>query len=75
MKTETLRKIEAALRRLDGGAYGDCAECGTPIATARLKALPFALRCTACEGARESRAASRKPAASAPSRVSLDGVD
>jgi hypothetical protein len=61
--------------RLDEGAYGNCAECETPIATARLRALPFALRCTACEGARESRAAARRPTATPASRVSLDHVD
>ena len=57
MKSETLRKIASALRRLDEGKYGDCAECGVPIAAARLTALPFALRCRSCEGAREVRAA------------------
>jgi DnaK suppressor protein len=75
MKTETLRKVTAALQRLDDGAYGDCAECGTPIAAARLRALPFALRCTACEGARETRASARRPAPkSAPSHA-LDRLD
>ena len=75
MKTETLRKIEAALQRLKVGGYGNCAECEEPIATARLRALPFALRCTACEGARENHAASRRPVATPQSRVSLDRVD
>jgi DnaK suppressor protein len=53
MKAETLEKIEAALRRLDQGAYGDCFECGNEIAEARLRALPFAVRCRNCEEARE----------------------
>jgi DnaK suppressor protein len=53
MKAEMLEKIEAALRRLDQGVYGDCFECGNEIAEARLKALPFAVRCRECEEARE----------------------
>src|SRR2546422_1684259 len=28
MKAETLNKIEAAMRRLDEGTYGNCFECG-----------------------------------------------
>src|SRR5690606_32493895 len=28
MKSETLNKIDAALRRLEEGSYGDCFECG-----------------------------------------------
>jgi DnaK suppressor protein len=54
MKSETLSKIDAALRRLDEGVYGDCFECGEEIAPARLRALPFAVRCKDCEEARET---------------------
>jgi len=54
MKAETLNRIDAALRRLQEGSYGDCFECGEEIAQARLRALPFALRCKDCEEARES---------------------
>ena len=54
MKSETLNKIDAALRRLSEGSYGDCFECGDEISEARLKALPFAVRCKECEEARES---------------------
>jgi DnaK suppressor protein len=55
MKGETLARIDAALRRLDAGSFGDCAECDEPIAASRLRALPFAVRCTTCEGEREER--------------------
>ena len=54
MKSETLNKVDAALRRLDDGSYGDCFECGDEIAEARLRALPFAVRCKDCEEARET---------------------
>ena len=54
MKAETLNKIHEALRRLDEGTYGNCFECGDEIAGARLRALPFAVRCKDCEEAREN---------------------
>jgi DnaK suppressor protein len=54
MKSETLNKIDAALRRLEEGTYGDCFECGDEISEARLRALPFAVRCKDCEEARET---------------------
>jgi DnaK suppressor protein len=44
-----LRRIDAALDRLHRGRYGRCTRCGGPIAHARLRALPFAARCQACE--------------------------
>src|SRR6187399_1121255 len=53
MKSETLNKINEALRRLEEGTYGNCFECGDEIAQARLRALPFAVRCKDCEEARE----------------------
>ena len=54
MKAETLNKINEALRRLEEGSYGNCFECGDEIAQARLRALPFAVRCKDCEEAREN---------------------
>jgi len=54
MKAQTLNKIEAALRRLWEGTYGDCFECGDEIAETRLVALPFAARCKDCEEAHET---------------------
>ena len=69
MKAETLTKVDAALRRLEEGTYGDCFECGEEIAEARLRALPFAVRCKDCEEARETaeqreRMAARRSGAS-----------
>ncbi len=54
MKAETLDKINEALTRLEEGAYGNCFECGEEISHARLRALPFAVRCIECEQAREN---------------------
>lgn len=49
MKSETLNKIDEALQRLEEGTYGTCAECGTEISEARLRALPFATLCISCQ--------------------------
>jgi DnaK suppressor protein len=54
MKSETLNKVDAALRRLEEETYGNCFECGDEITEARLRALPFAVRCKDCEEARET---------------------
>ena len=54
MKSETLNKVNEALRRLDESTYGNCFECGEEISEARLRALPFAVRCKDCEEARET---------------------
>jgi DnaK suppressor protein len=53
MKAETLNSIDTALHRIEEGHYGYCFECGGEIAEARLRALPFAVRCRDCEEVRE----------------------
>lgn len=46
---EELAEIEAALKRLDEGAYGMCVNCGQPIGEQRLRAWPAAVRCIGCQ--------------------------
>ena len=43
-----LRKIDAALARLDSGEYGWCARCGEEIAAARLRLDPAVPICIDC---------------------------
>jgi DnaK suppressor protein len=50
---QRLARVEAALRRIDEDEYGDCLECGEPIALARLDAQPEAMLCVDCQGLRE----------------------
>jgi DnaK suppressor protein len=57
MKADTLSRIDEAMRRLEAGTYGECAECGTEIPAARLKALPFAVLCRDCQAQEEMRTA------------------
>jgi RNA polymerase-binding protein DksA len=44
----TLEQIEAALERIEDGAYGECEECGGRIPKKRLDAIPYASMCVKC---------------------------
>lgn len=52
-ETAELRRIDAALQRLETGTYGHCVACGTTIPEARLRATPYAERCMDCQSALE----------------------
>jgi DnaK suppressor protein len=54
MKSETLKKIDQALLRLEDGSYGRCEECEVEIPAARLRALPFAALCRDCQANAEN---------------------
>ncbi len=61
MRIETIARIDGALARLEAGQYGRCTNCGDEISEARLRALPFAVRCVECEEGREAAAGNRVP--------------
>ena len=44
-----LQAIEEALLRIEKGTYGTCRDCGEPIATARLNAIPWTRVCITCK--------------------------
>lgn len=44
-----LRAIEEALMRMREGTFGECDHCGSQIPLARLKAIPWARTCIACQ--------------------------
>jgi DnaK suppressor protein len=48
-----LDEVAAALRRLGSGGYGICESCGKSIALRRLRAVPAARFCLACQEAEE----------------------
>jgi DnaK suppressor protein len=60
MKGEALDRVRDALARLESGKYGNCVDCSGEIAEGRLRAVPFAVRCTACEEAREQTLAGER---------------
>ncbi len=43
-----LKRIDAALARIEDGTYGDCVKCGEPISDARLELLADAALCKNC---------------------------
>jgi len=43
-----IRMIQAALKRIEDGTYGECVNCGEDIAEGRLDAVPHAARCVKC---------------------------
>jgi DnaK suppressor protein len=48
-----LAQIDLALKKMDEGTYGRCEVCEEEINPARLRAHPFAVRCTRCQEAWE----------------------
>jgi RNA polymerase-binding transcription factor DksA len=52
-RQDSIYEIEDAIRRIDEGEYGTCQSCGKPVERPRLKALPFAKKCVACQSAAE----------------------
>jgi DnaK suppressor protein len=54
LKARMAQEVDDALRRVESGAYGICESCGEDISPARLQAVPFAVRCRACQEAAES---------------------
>ena len=48
MEFKELDKVNAALKRIEDGNYGECEKCGDDIAENRLKAVPFATTCINC---------------------------
>jgi len=50
-----LNAIDSALEKIKDGSYGTCEECGSEINKKRLKILPFARYCVACQSEIEKR--------------------
>ena len=48
-----LAQVDAALRRIEAGTYGQCLACGVDIPLARLYVAPEAARCIRCQEAIE----------------------
>ena len=46
-----MREVRAALRRIDEGAFGICADCGEAINPERLADTPWAPYCVVCQEA------------------------
>jgi DnaK suppressor protein len=53
--TRTLADVDAALAAINEGSYGICVQCEEPIASMRLKTIPWASQCIRCQEALERR--------------------
>jgi DnaK suppressor protein len=53
-ETNALDQIEAAIRRIEDGRYGQCEACGVKIPKTRLDAIPYAARCVQCASKQEA---------------------
>ena len=49
LTSQTVQRIETALQRLEAGEFGTCSDCRCRLSDARLRALPFAALCLACQ--------------------------
>ncbi len=50
-----LKKIDAAMKRISSGSFGECNECGEDIGEKRLGARPVTTHCVACKEEQEKR--------------------
>jgi DnaK suppressor protein len=50
---KSLAGLRQALKALQEGRFGECADCGGEIESKRLEAIPWARYCIACQEARE----------------------
>jgi DnaK suppressor protein len=46
---DVLRRIDAALDRMEAGTYGDCVHCKKKVQKGRLEAVPWARHCIECQ--------------------------
>ena len=53
-RARQLEEVDRALEDIEAGRYGVCRECGEAIAEGRLKVMPFATRCVACQASLEA---------------------
>ena len=70
-RASMLAQIDFALKKMEDGTYGRCEMCEEEIGFARLRAHPFAVRCTRCQDAWE-RDQSRAEAATVRGRTQPD---
>ena len=57
LETQNLRRVDAALKRIDDGEFGICLECEEPISPKRLAAVPWATYCLQCQELDDSQRA------------------
>jgi DnaK suppressor protein len=56
-ESKLLKEVQAALKRVEEGSYGTCLRCEEEIPEKRMKAVPWAAYCVACQEAIERQRA------------------
>ena len=56
-----LKQVQAALARMDDETFGICLRCDEPIPERRLRAVPWAAYCVACQETIEGQRAAGRP--------------
>ena len=63
---QILYEIEEALKRVKEKGFGNCLACEKPIPKKRLRAIPYASLCIACQAKEETKRRRAGPASSGP---------
>jgi len=53
-ESDILRRIDAALDRIEDSSYGECLNCGKAVLQKRLDAVPWARHCIDCQELQDS---------------------
>jgi DnaK suppressor protein len=61
LTSRTVQGIEAAIQRLEAGEFGACFECRRQISGLRMRAVPFADLCLACQKRQDTPATRSTP--------------
>ena len=61
LTSRRVQGIEAALQRLEAGEFGTCLHCRRQISGFRLRAVPFAALCLACQERQDAPAVASTP--------------
>ncbi len=69
---ETQAQVAEAVRLLAEGRYGRCLTCEKPIPPARLRVLPYALRCLPCQERLETEKTLKAASVSSAAWASLE---
>ena len=48
-ESKLLKEVQAAIKRVDEGTYGNCLRCEEEIPEKRMKAVPWAAYCVPCQ--------------------------
>ena len=75
VESRELMRIEEALERIREGTFGACADCGKGIPVDRLRAIPYATTCIACQREAERRPIERMAEIQWPDRDSSQSDD